>query len=257
MPFTLSHAVLAPPIAKLSGNRLPLAALAIGTMTPDLFRLLVKTEIHLNHQIKGIIYPDLLIGLLFCFLWYCLYRPLLFKTLNIQKSIHVDSFKQLLIFSMWMIIAIIIGTFTHIIWDGLTHLDFRTFAFQDFLAQPVTIFHHVYPMHKVLQIGCSTLALPFLIWMGIHYFLNYQTNEMPNRKIRAFSFFLCFISFFSGCFYYIYFAKNQGFVPHQADLYIAIGFFMKIFTQGAMTCFTMGCVIFAILNHRKYFDSSL
>ena len=59
MPFTLSHAVLAPPIAKLTGNRLPIAALAIGTMTPDLYRLMVQTEIHLNHQFKGIINPDL------------------------------------------------------------------------------------------------------------------------------------------------------------------------------------------------------
>ncbi|WP_416172827.1 DUF4184 family protein, partial [Escherichia coli] len=39
MPFTLSHAILAPPIAKLSDQRLPVAALAIGCMTPDLFRL--------------------------------------------------------------------------------------------------------------------------------------------------------------------------------------------------------------------------
>ena len=58
MPFTLSHAVLAPPLAQLSGERLPLGALAIGTMTPDLFRLLVKDEIYLNHQWQGIIYPD-------------------------------------------------------------------------------------------------------------------------------------------------------------------------------------------------------
>ena len=47
MPFTLSHAILAPPLSKLSGNRLPIAALAIGTMTPDLYRVLVKTEIYL------------------------------------------------------------------------------------------------------------------------------------------------------------------------------------------------------------------
>ncbi|HCL58892.1 MAG TPA: DUF4184 domain-containing protein, partial [Acinetobacter sp.] len=36
MPFTLSHAVLAPPISYLTGNRLPVAALAIGSMVPDL-----------------------------------------------------------------------------------------------------------------------------------------------------------------------------------------------------------------------------
>ena len=255
MPFTLSHAVLAPPLSKLSGNRLPITALAIGTMTPDLYRLLVKTEIHLNHQFKGIIYPDLLVGLLFCFLWYGLYRPFIFKFLGLNKPLNIHSISTFIQFFIWMVLAIIIGTATHIIWDGLTHLDFRTFAFKTFLAQPVTLFQHTYPMHRVLQIGCSALALPFLAWMGIHYYFKYQTNEVPSLKIRFFSFLLFLISFFCGCFYYVYFAKSQGFVPQQTDLYIAIGFMIKAFTQGAITCFTAGCVLFTILNHGKYFTT--
>lgn len=44
MPFTLSHAVLAPPISYLTGNRLPVAALAIGSMVPDLYRLFTHTN---------------------------------------------------------------------------------------------------------------------------------------------------------------------------------------------------------------------
>ena len=254
MPFTLSHAVLAAPLSKLSGNRLPIAALAVGTMTPDLYRLLVKTEIFFNHQMKGIIYPDLFVGLLFCFLWYCLYRPLLFKTLNIKNSLNIDSFGRFFIFLMWVIVAIVIGTATHIIWDGLTHLDFRTFAFQNFLAQPVTILQHVYPMHKVLQIGCSAAALPFLAWMAIHYFYQYNVDEPPNIKTQRFCFSLLIISIFSGCIYYVYFAKSEGFIPQQTDLYNLIGFFVKGFTQGAMACFTLGCIVFALFNHRKYFD---
>ena len=44
MPFTISHAVLAPPLAKLSGDRLPIAAIAIGCMTPDLHRLFTQAN---------------------------------------------------------------------------------------------------------------------------------------------------------------------------------------------------------------------
>lgn len=254
MPFTLSHAVLAPPLAKLSGDRLPIAALAIGTMTPDLYRVLVKTEIHLNHQFKGIVYPDLLVGLLFCFLWYCLYRPMLFQFLGIYKPLLIHSFSAFIKFLVWVIIAILIGTATHIIWDGLTHLDFRTFAFQDFLAQPISIFNHVYPMHRVLQIGCSALALPFLIWMGIHYFFKYRAVKQYKPKIKIFCSVLFIVSFFSGCLYYVYFAKDTGFIPQQTDLYTFIGFFIKAFTQGSMICFTLGCILFNFLNHRKYFE---
>lgn len=254
MPFTLSHAVLAPPIAKLTGNRLPIAALAIGTMTPDLYRLMVQDEIHLNHQFKGIINPDLWIGLLFCFLWYCLYRPMLFKFLAVSIPLNIHSFSSFFKFLLWMILAIILGTATHIIWDGLTHLDFRTFAFQDFLAQPVFILNHEYPMYKVLQIGCSAVALPFLIWMGLHYYFKYKISASLNRKIQKFCYLLFITSFFSGCFYYIYDAKSKGYLPQSDDLYIFIGYFMKTFTQGSVICFTLGSVIFAFLNYRKYFN---
>ena len=254
MPFTLSHAVLAPPLSKLSGNRLPIAALAIGTMTPDLYRVLVKTEIYLNHQFKGIIYPDLLVGLLFCLLWYSLYRPLLFKFLGVQKPLNITSFSTLFKFLIWMILAIILGTATHIIWDGLTHLDFRTFAFKEFLAQPVSIFDRIYPMHKVLQIGCSAAALPFLMWMGLHYFFKYRVSQIRNPKVNFFCISLFVTAFFSGCLYYVYIAKSTGFVPQDTDLYVLIGFFMKVFTQGSILCFTLGCLLFHYLNYKKYFQ---
>ena len=254
MPFTLSHTVLAPPIAKLTGNRLPIAALAIGAMTPDLYRLLVDTEIQLNHQWKGIIYPDLWGGLLFCFLWYCLYRPILFKFLSITKPLNIHSFSTFFKFLLSMVIAIIIGTATHIIWDGLTHLDFRTFAFHDFLAQSVFILNYAYPMHKVLQIGCSALALPFLMWMGLHYFFKYRTKQNLTNRTRLFACLLFISTFFSGCIYYICFAQDTGFSVQDTDLYHLIGFFVKAFTRGAILCFTIGCIFFAYLNHRKYFD---
>lgn len=254
MPFTLSHAVLAPPLSKLSGNRLPIAALAIGTMTPDLYRVLVKTEIYLNHQFKGIIYPDLLVGLLFCLLWYSLYRPLLFKFLGVQKPLNIASFSIFFKFLIWMILAIILGTATHIIWDGLTHLDFRTFAFKAFLAQPVSMFDRIYPMHKVLQIGCSAVALPFLMWMGLHYFFKYSVSQIRNPKVNFFCISLFVTAFFSGCLYYVYIAKSTGFVPQDTDLYVLIGFFMKFFTQGSALCFTLGCLLFHYLNYKKYFE---
>ncbi len=257
MPFTLSHAVLAPPIAKLTGNRLPIAALAIGTMTPDLYRLLVDTEILLNHQWKGIIYPDLLVGLLFCFLWYCLYRPMLFKFFSIAKPLNIHSFSTFCQFLLSMVIAILIGTATHIIWDGLTHLDFRTFAFHEFLAQPVIILNHEYPMHKVLQIGCSALALPFLIWMAVHYFFKYRIKQdlnTLNHKASSFAWLLFISTLFSGCIYYVYFAQQTAFSAQDTDLYHLIGFSIKAFTRGAILCLTLGCIIFAFLNHRKYFD---
>ncbi|WP_151731170.1 DUF4184 family protein, partial [Acinetobacter seifertii] len=91
MPFTISHAVIAPPIAKLSRNTLPIAALAIGSMTPDLYRLFTVQSSMLTHQWKGLLYPNLALGLLFCAIWYVLYRPAVYRFFGIQHDLKLDS----------------------------------------------------------------------------------------------------------------------------------------------------------------------
>ena len=253
MPFTLSHAVLAPPIAKLSGGRLPIGALAIGCMVPDLYRLLVKKEILLNHQWHGIFHPDLWVGLLFCFLWYGLYRPMIFQAIGISNPLKLHSLTAILKFFIRLVIAVLIGTATHIIWDGLTHLDFRTFAFRDFLAQPVTLFQHVYPMHNVLQIGCSFLALPFLIWMAIHYILTYKQHHPVSNRMKIFSVLVICASCLAGIVYYFYQIKLTGLIPQKMNLYSYMGFLIKTFTQGALDCFSAFACLFLILKYKHYF----
>ena len=135
MPFTLSHAVLAPPISKLTGHALPIAALAIGCMVPDLIRLFIDDQGNTTHLWTSIIYPDLWIGLGFCLLWYLIYRPVIYRFFGIQHDLKIDAFWSAVKFLIGVICAVIIGTATHIIWDGLTHVDFRTFAFKAFLSQ--------------------------------------------------------------------------------------------------------------------------
>ncbi|MGB8697501.1 DUF4184 family protein, partial [Acinetobacter sp.] len=152
MPFTISHAVLAPPLAKLTGYRLPISALAIGTMTPDLYRLFTSETYDISHQWQGLIVPNLLIGLSFCLLWYGLYRPVIFRWIGLVKPIDYGSFDKMTGFILCVILALLVGISSHLIWDGLTHSDFRTFAFDQFLNRPVSLFDHIYPMHRVLQI---------------------------------------------------------------------------------------------------------
>lgn len=165
MPFTLSHAVLAPPLAKLTGDRLPIAALAIGTMVPDLFRLFTNANYDGSHQWSGLIFPNLVLGLVFCAIWYALYRPMLLIFFGLNKPLNIHSLNRFCGFILSLIVAILIGTATHLVWDGLTHVDFRTFAFKDLLMQPVQLLHKSYPLHRVLQIGLSALALPVLGWI--------------------------------------------------------------------------------------------
>ncbi|HRA91422.1 MAG TPA: DUF4184 family protein, partial [Acinetobacter sp.] len=177
MPFTLSHAVLAPPLSKLSRGYLPVAALAIGCMTPDLYRLFTEETIELTHQWSGLLFPNLLIGLLFCLLWYFIYRPISYRFLGLKDPLQIKSFDDVVAFSLMSCFAIMLGTATHLIWDGLTHLDFRTFAFKDFLAQNIALFGFHYPLHFILQITSSVVTLPFLWSMCRNY---YRTHQHPS-----------------------------------------------------------------------------
>ena len=101
----------------------------------------------------------------FCLLWYLIYRPVIYRLSGIQHPLHIESFKSAIQFLIGVIAAVLVGTATHIIWDGLTHVDFRTFAFKDFLSQNLTLFHHQYPVHRILQIGSSIVVLPILLFM--------------------------------------------------------------------------------------------
>lgn len=255
MPFTISHAVLAPPIAKLTGYRLPISALAIGSMTPDLYRLFTTESYDTSHQWQGIIFPNLIIGLFFCLLWYALYRPVIFRWIGLLKPMHLDSFKHLLKFSLSVVIGLIVGIATHLIWDGLTHSDFRTFAFNDFLNQQVALFGHIYPMHRVLQIGTSIVALPFMVWMAVHYYLKHKQLTAISKKITTYSFLILLISLFSGCYAYIHFAQNLGANPWSADLYSFIGRSVNQFAGAFLIAFSLGCILFRLLDRFKRFDT--
>lgn len=252
MPFTLSHAVLAPPISKLTGHALPIAALAIGCMVPDLIRLFVHDQGSTTHLWTSIIYPDLWIGLSFCLVWYLIYRPVIYRFLGIQHDLKIDAFWSAVKFLMGVICAVIVGTATHLIWDGLTHVDFRTFAFKAFLSQNVVLFHHSYPLHRVLQIGSSILTLPILFWMCSRYYQKYQQHEPISTKVKSFALTLLFVSIVAGGLSYWDYARYFPTELWYAELYFFVGKSINEFTQGALSVFTLGCLMFLFFdrNHR-------
>ncbi|MFX4717702.1 DUF4184 family protein, partial [Acinetobacter baumannii] len=84
---------------------LPVAALAIGSMTPDLYRLFTVQSGMLTHQWKGLLYPNLALGLLFCVIWYLLYRPVVYRFFGIQHDLKLDSFKRFIYFLIEIIFA--------------------------------------------------------------------------------------------------------------------------------------------------------
>lgn len=251
MPFTISHAVIASPLSKLSQNTLPIAALAIGSMTPDLYRLFTVHSNMLTHQWKGLIYPNLALGLVFCAVWYFLYRPVIYRFFGVQHDLALNSLKRISIFFIGIIFALIIGIATHLIWDGLTHADFRTFVFKDVLATTVHLFGRPYPLHRLLQLGSSALALPFLGWMCLHYYQRYKQHWKVSRKIKIFAWSLFILSTLLGLFSFWDYAR---YIPREVwhtDTYYFTGRSINEFMQGWLSTFSLGCLLFLFLDRQQ------
>ncbi|MEB3791535.1 DUF4184 family protein [Acinetobacter sp. IK40] len=248
MPFTLSHAVLAPPLSKLSQGHLPVAALAIGCMTPDLYRLFTQENTPLTHQWAGLLFPNLPLGLCFCLLWYVIYRPVTYRCLEIQDPLGIKSLDDFISFSFLNCIALIIGISTHLIWDGLTHLDFRTFAFKETLAQNISLLGFSYPLHFVLQIGSSILALPFLIKMCWDYYKTHQHHHPVPSKLKRFALISMILSILYGLFSVFDYNRHINTDLWNTEPYFFIGKSMNEFTQAGLTVFTMACLLFLFLD---------
>ncbi|ENU25078.1 hypothetical protein F993_00468 [Acinetobacter proteolyticus] len=255
MPFTLSHAVLAPPLSKLSKGHLPLAALAIGCMTPDLYRLFTQENINLTHQWAGLLFPNLPIGLFFCLLWYLIYRPVIYRILGIQHPLNLHSFDHALSFLFMNCLGISIGIATHLIWDGLTHLDFRTFAFKEILAQNISLLGFHYPLHFVLQIGSSIIALPFLMKMCWHYYKTHQHHHPVPSRLKGFALISMILSIFYGLFSVFDYNRHISADLWNSERYFFIGKSINEFTQAGLTVFTMACLLFLFWDRTERLKS--
>ncbi|MBK0064529.1 MULTISPECIES: DUF4184 family protein [unclassified Acinetobacter] len=254
MPFTLSHAVLAPPLARLSRHTLPIGALAIGCMTPDLVRLFTNENVTISHEWAGLIIPNLCLGLIFCLLWYLLYRPALYCWLALQDDLNLATFNQFCGFCIACIAGILIGCATHIIWDGLTHDDFRTFAFQHLLSYETHFLGKSYPVHRLLQLGMSILCLPLLFWMCYRYIQKHRVSQIDSRLLPLFFNFVLLLSLCTGG--YLAFHYLQQIDPQfwQTDTYAVTGKAINYFSRGFLLSFSFACLIFIFLKRLNWFS---
>ncbi|WP_151980872.1 DUF4184 family protein [Acinetobacter guerrae] len=253
MPFTLSHAVLASPIAKITRYKLPIGALAIGCMTPDLVRLFTDENVTISHEWAGLIIPDLLLGLIFCVLWYVLYRPVLYYWLSLQDDLNLATFSRFCSFCIACILGVIIGCATHIIWDGLTHDDFRTFAFQGLLSQDILFLGRTYPIHRFLQLTTSVVSLPILGWMCYRYMIEYRIQKQ-RTSYRSLSLTI-FLSFAVGGFFLFSYWQQLDTQLWHTDTYAVTGKAINYFSRGFLICFSLSCLIFILAKWFKAFSA--
>ena len=167
MPFTISHAAAVLP---LKNSRLPLAALMIGSMSPDFsYFLPFDTLTRLaTHSLEGVLFFCLPVGLA---AWLLFVRVLERPTIQLLPDAWRDrvprSDPRISLSALWLAgIAVIVGAVTHVVWDAFTHASTPvTQAFPVLNEEVFRLHGHSIPMFFVLQCLSSVVGLLALaIW---------------------------------------------------------------------------------------------
>ena len=152
MPFTVSHAAAVLPLHRLSRNLLPMSALMIGSMAPDFgYFFSLESSRLVTHSFMGLLTFSLPVGL--C-VWLFYVHVLEKATITLLGDSWHTRFARTAATTPKLIgracIAIVVGAFTHLLWDSFTHRG--TFATD---AVPALL-----------------SPMPGLSWMPVYHFLH-------------------------------------------------------------------------------------
>jgi hypothetical protein len=186
MPFTFAHPAAVLPLRRFKS--LHMAALMVGSIAPDLpyyvparfGRALID-----SHTAMGAIYMDIPLGLVTLLLGFLLRRPLTVLMTPRSRALclqSMDRFKEQPRLWLWAPLAVYIGAWTHILWDGFTHDSGWFVRRVAALSAPITIFDYTGTLCHVLQYVSSVAGLLILaIW-----YLRLKTPtaaEQPNMLV--------------------------------------------------------------------------
>lgn len=175
MPFTFSHPAIILPLTKYTGKHISLTGLIIGSITPDFeyfFRMKIQSSF--SHTLGGLFYFDLPVGLLLAFLFHNIIRNSLYDNLPEIFRHRLDHFKifewnqYFKKYYFGIILSILFGAITHIIWDSFTHSHgFSVQAFP-FLQNTFQVATFDIPIFKILQHLSTFVGGLFLCWTFYH-----------------------------------------------------------------------------------------
>jgi hypothetical protein len=175
MPFTVSHAAAALPVHAF-GRRLPLAALIIGSMSPD-FAFFVPFAPYRSstHSLAGIFWFCLPVSLAVWFVFIrWMERPTmaLFPDAWREKFVPTEPITPRLI--ALTSLGIVIGVVTHLLWDSFTHSHTWATAAMPALRERQAELGGA-PLYHLLQIASSVFGLAVLfMWL-----LSLRNRPMP------------------------------------------------------------------------------
>jgi hypothetical protein len=124
MPFPLAHPAAVLPLRRYCPQRLNFAALVIGSLAPDASYLLgEKAGGAFGHSLLGSVAFCLPVGIVLVALFYGLRSPVV-KMLPAPYPQLFLPFCRRPLGPLWLVVvSLLIGVWTHLLWDSFTHKD--------------------------------------------------------------------------------------------------------------------------------------
>jgi len=206
MPFTVSHIVAALPLNKRLGKRFSkytaLSPLVIGSMTPDVAYLtpfLVHQRVD-SHSLIGIYLFCIPMGLTIYFLYHLLMAPVWVSLLprGFKARLNPDLALGKLpdISSHVLLISLILGAITHIIWDYFTHLSGIPQLITAMSMPLMTLDGYDIMPYRVLQHLSSIIGLVLLMYIIYRWYRDTKIQNNIKSKIPQWLKVLTIISLF-------------------------------------------------------------
>jgi uncharacterized metal-binding protein len=191
MPFTFSHPAAVLPVHSRFKRWIPLSALVVGSLVPDAEYYLPMPEHfrHTSHTLLGTFSSSLPLAIFVLLILYWLAAPLVFllpsphrEALQTQLKPPPASLQQ----ALAVIVGILIGAWSHVLWDWCTHINGWLVKRVPLLQRP--LFGTSVLAYQALQYLSSVLGLYVLLyaynkWMKTSGF---QFSPWPERSWRLY-----------------------------------------------------------------------
>ena len=170
MPFTFAHPAAVLPLRRRLKS-LQTVPLIVGSIAPDLPYYIPTRINHLmldTHTLSGAIWLDVPIGMLVLLLGFLFRKPLTVLLSPRARALCLQSlehFRSQPLHWVWALFGILVGTWTHLLWDSFTHDNGWIVKRVAALSAPITFGSYTGTLCHVLQYVCSVAGLLILaIW---------------------------------------------------------------------------------------------
>jgi len=172
-------------VLPLRRSRLLFSALLVGSLAPDFpYFFLMTARPAIGHSVEGLFRFCLPTGLAVLWLFHAIVkRPLADLAPAFIRSRISEADLE---FHFWplsrllrILGSLLVGSITHILWDGFTHDHGYFVKAWPLLRERVLAVPRQPPIFKLLQFGCSGLGVAIVIWVAWRVWRNKSLSPNP------------------------------------------------------------------------------